>query len=234
MKIKNTKTYAIGDIHGAYKALMQCFYRSKFDYERNRLIVMGDVCDGYPDVKRCIDELLKIKHCDLVIGNHDLWALDWALRGDKPEIWTSQGGKQTIASYNGGPMPKTHIDFLKSGQLWLERDDQIFVHGGFDPENELSNHTAQELVWDRNLFDIAWKRQAEKSKCNFGRYKDIFVGHTTTQLYKTLEPIHVCNVWNIDTGAGWSGKLTIMDVDTKKYFQADLTSDLYGGTPDRL
>jgi len=33
------KTYAIGDIHGAYKALMQCFERARFDYEQNRLIV---------------------------------------------------------------------------------------------------------------------------------------------------------------------------------------------------
>jgi len=34
------KTYAIGDIHGAYKAMMQCFERSKFNYEQDRLIVM--------------------------------------------------------------------------------------------------------------------------------------------------------------------------------------------------
>ncbi|MDP2943458.1 MAG: metallophosphoesterase, partial [Candidatus Omnitrophota bacterium] len=72
------KTCAVGDIHGAYKALVQCFERSKFDYQKDRLIVMGDVCDGYPDVLQCIDELLKVKHHDLVIGNHDMWALDWA------------------------------------------------------------------------------------------------------------------------------------------------------------
>ena len=65
-------------------------------------------------------------------------------------------------------------------------------------------------------------------------YKDIFVGHTTTELYRTLEPIHACNVWDVDTGAGWSGKLAIMDVETKKYWQSDLSKDLYGGTPDRL
>ena len=51
------KTFAIGDIHGAYKALVQCLERSKFDYDNDRLIVMGDVVDGYPDVKRCFDEL---------------------------------------------------------------------------------------------------------------------------------------------------------------------------------
>ena len=228
------KTFIVGDIHGAYRTLLQCFERSGFDRKKDRLIVIGDVCDGYPDVKQCIEELLKVKHCDLVIGNHDMWALNWALRGDKPEIWTSQGGDRTMASYNGGPMPKTHIDFLKSGQLWLEIDDRVFVHGGFNPDISLSSHSAQALVWDRRLLDMAWKKHLMGNECQLGRYKDIFVGYTTTEIYNTLEPMHACNVWNVDTGAGWSGKLTIMDVDSKEYRQSDLTPDLYGGTPDRL
>ena len=139
-----------------------------------------------------------------------------------------------MASYNGGPMPQAHIDFLKGGKLWIERDEQVFVHGGFNPDISLSSHSAQTLVWDRKLLDMAWKKQIDGHKCQLSKYKDIFVGHTTTEIYNTLQPIHVCNVWNIDTGAGWSGKLTIMDVDTKEYWQADLTPDLYGGTPDGL
>jgi len=227
------RTFVIGDIHGAYKALLQCFDRSRFDRKKDRLIVIGDVCDGYPEVRQCIDELLKVKHCDLVIGNHDMWALDWALRGDKPEIWTSQGGDNTIRSYGGGPMPKSHVDFLKNGQLWIEIEDQVFVHGGFNPDISLSSHSAEALVWDRKLLDMAWKRHTAGRACQFGRYKDIFVGHTTTEFYNSLKPIHACNVWAIDTGAGWSGKLTIMDIDTKEYWQSDLCPDLYGGTPDK-
>ena len=227
------KTFVLGDVHGAYRALLQCFERSGFDRIKDRLIVIGDVCDGYPDVRQCIDEFLKVKHCDLVIGNHDMWALDWAVRGDKPEIWTSQGGDRTIASYGGGGMPKAHIDFLKSGQLWIEIKDKIFVHGGFNPDISLSSHSAQTFVWDRTLFDAAWKMQSIGNECKLGSYKDIFVGHTTTELYNTLKPIHACNVWNIDTGAGWSGRLMIMDVTTKEYWQSDLTQNLYGGTPDK-
>ena len=96
VEVRKSKTFAIGNIHGAYKSLIQCLARSRFDYNNDRLIVMGDVVDGYPDAKQCFDELLKIKYCDMVIGNHDLWALDWALRGDKPEIWTSEGLESDI------------------------------------------------------------------------------------------------------------------------------------------
>lgn len=60
MEVRNFKTYAIGDIHGAYKALIQCFERSGFDRESDRLIVLGDVCDGYSEVQQCIDELLEV------------------------------------------------------------------------------------------------------------------------------------------------------------------------------
>ena len=125
------RTFVIGDIHGAYKALLQCFVRAGFNYDCDRLIVLGDVCDGYWEVRQCIDELLKVKSCDLVIGNHDLWALDWATQGIAPDIWTSQGGKQTIASYGGERMPQTHIDFLKGGKPLIEVGNMLFVHGGY-------------------------------------------------------------------------------------------------------
>ncbi len=228
------RTFAIGDIHGAYKAMMQCFERSKFDYKKDRLIVMGDVCDGYPDVRQCIEELLKIKHCDLIIGNHDMWALDWALRGDKPEIWTKQGGDRTMASYNGGPMPQAHIDFLKSGHLWLEVGNKLFVHAGFKPDLPLEQNSAQVIVWDRDLLKDAWEAANYRREAQITKYDDIFIGHTTTEIYRTFEPIHVCNVWDLDTGAGWSGKLTIMDIDTKEYWQSELSKDLYGGLPNQL
>ncbi len=73
-----------------------------------------------------------------------------------------------MASYNGGPMPQAHIDFLESGELWIERDDQVFVHGGFNPDVSLKSHSAQALVWDRTLLDMAWKKQIDGHKCQLG------------------------------------------------------------------
>jgi serine/threonine protein phosphatase 1 len=62
-----------------------------------------------------------------------------------------------------------------------------------------------------------------------GQYRDIFLGHTPTKQYNSLLPVHFCNVWEIDTGAGWGGKLTIMEVDSKEFWQSDMISDLYSG-----
>ena len=56
-KIQNQqvgRTFALGDIHGNYKALKQCLERSNFDYDNDTLIFLGDVCDGWTDVYKCI------------------------------------------------------------------------------------------------------------------------------------------------------------------------------------
>ena len=238
------KTFVIGDIHGAHKALLQCLERSNFDYQNDRLIALGDVCDGYPEVKQCIDELLKIKHCDYIIGNHDVWALDWATKGISEDLWLNQGGRNTIASYDGQSMPQTHIDFLKNAHLWIEFDKKLFVHGGIDPNKKIEQHNLNYLTWDRSLVESAWKKAHQNPKYNFSTYDEIFVGHTTTQWFARnkersiltpnerarlgTEPLFLCNVIMLDTGAGWSGKLTIMDVDTKEYWQSELTPTLYG------
>jgi len=227
------KIFVIGDIHGAYKALLQCFERSGFDYKKDRLIVLGDICDGYAEVKQCIDELLKIKHCDFVIGNHDLWTLDWATKDLKRELWVKQGGLNTMASYGKEGMPQAHVNFLKNAHAYLEFNNKLFVHGGFDHRIPISKQGLQTLVWDRDLLDRALKTHWTDPDFKFAGYDEIYIGHTTTQMYKS-KPLHFCNVWDLDTGAGWSGKLTIMNIKTKKYWQSDLSLELYGGTPDQI
>jgi serine/threonine protein phosphatase 1 len=227
------KTFVIGDIHGTHKALLQCLELAKFEREQDRLIVLGDVCDGYPEVDRCLEELLKVKRCDLLIGNHDIWALQWAIKGTRLELWASQGGENTILSYKGGPVPAAHIDFLKSAKPWLELDGRIFIHGGFDPGIPIALQTVDTFAWDRDLLDSARESAEAGEKRVFGPYTDIFVGHTPTQAYYSNQPLHVCNIWDLDTGAGWTGRLTIMDVETKEYWQSDPSPQLYPGVQPR-
>lgn len=65
--------YAVGDIHGAYHALQQVLERSPFDSETDRLICLGDVCDGWSQTRESIDLLLSLPHLILILGNHDVW-----------------------------------------------------------------------------------------------------------------------------------------------------------------
>ena len=50
----------IGDIHGACKALDQCFSRAGYNHAQDTLICLGDVTDGWPQTRECIDLLLTL------------------------------------------------------------------------------------------------------------------------------------------------------------------------------
>jgi len=52
------RTFVMGDIHGAYRALVQCLQRSGFDYQYDILIQLGDIVDGHDEVFECVEELL--------------------------------------------------------------------------------------------------------------------------------------------------------------------------------
>jgi serine/threonine protein phosphatase 1 len=224
---KYMKTFVIGDMHGAHKALLQCLGRAGFDRQADCLIVLGDVCDRHDEVRQCFDELLSLKNCVYIIGNHDLWFMDWAARGAQPEFWMAQGGAATMRSYAGTGVIQEHVDFLNRAKTYFELDGNLFVHGGFDPLVPLKDQGIEKLAWDRDLIQNARKKHLLGESCKFGNYKNIFLGHTPTLNYGSGEPLHMCNVWAMDTGASSSGKLTIMDVKTQAYWQSDPIPELY-------
>lgn len=211
------KTYVIGDIHGAHKALVQCLTACNFDYDNDKLICLGDVCDGYPDVKECFDELLKIKNLVYILGNHDDWALQWMkskLSSDMIDLdhtWYFQGGKWTLQSYCEG-VPDSHFELLKNAKLYHKVDNTIFVHGGFDTFCDFEMNNKIHFIWDRSLLMNGYENSFDK----------VFVGHATVSEVKFMG-----NIIGIDTGAGHGMKLTIMDIETHEIYQSDLTKDLY-------
>jgi len=221
------KTFVIGDIHGAYQALLQCLKLSQFDRSRDRLICLGDVCDRNSHVKECIDELLSIPNCVFILGNHDAWALKWAIKGENPQGWWEQGGAQTAMSYKDAGMPKKHIQLLKQAPYWYVDENRLFVHAGFDPEYSLAETPKEIFIWDRSFLQKAQQMNLISPEWKFGDYDEIFLGHSPTINFGKAEPQKFCNVWDMDTGAGWGARLTIMDVDSKEYWQSDLVSNTF-------
>lgn len=58
-------------------------------------------------------------------------------------------------------------------------------------------------------------------------YKEIYIGHTPTTNYNSIEPMFAYKLINVDTGAAFKGRLTILDIDSKEFWQSDLLPDLY-------
>lgn len=224
--------FVIGDIHGGYKALLQCLERSNFNKEEDLLIEIGDVADGWPEVPQCVEELMSIKNLIAIRGNHDEWCYEWLLYSMAPDIWLSQGGEATKKAYEKMRDKidwDAHIKFFRAKcNYYIDDDNKAFVHAGYRSFNGLGEDNSTTYQWDRELFNIALSGRSNKLPHLLRPYKEIFIGHTsTTAWYSDCKPIRACNVFNIDTGAGWSGKLTIMNINTKKYWQSDKVVELY-------
>ncbi len=218
------RRFVIGDIHGANKALVQCLQRSDFDKNLDLLIVLGDVSDGWPETNACFETLLTLKNKVILLGNHDYWTLEWA-EGLEPEVaWLSFGGQNTIDSYPEG-MPVTHLQLLKNASLFYEMDNRLFVHAGLYPNYSVKDQDASVLLWNRSFAQMAI-RQNELDQ-PLTKYDEVFIGHTPIHRYGYDKPTKFCEVWMMDTGAGWGEKLSIMDLDTYEVFQSDRVETLY-------
>jgi len=218
----NDKVYTIGDIHGRHSALMEVLKASKFDYKNDTLIVLGDVVDGGDQTRKCVDELLKIDHCISVQGNHDSWFMEWMANGAELPLWIHQGGLASIRSYkfNYKTVPREHVRFFKNMvPFHIDEKNRIYVHGGFDPKRSVFHQTIKELTWDRQLINYSLTR-------DIPGFTHVFVGHTTTQFIRgdinAMEPITFHNLTAVDCGAGWLGRLALIDVDTMEYWLSEI------------
>ena len=78
-----------------------------------------------------------------------------------------------------------------------------------------------------NTLDVSIPKDSFFYPKRFTLYNEIYIGHTpVTRIGKTI-PIQKACVWNLDTGAAFKGPLTIMDVDTKEFWQSEPLNELY-------
>lgn len=233
------RTLAIGDIHGGLKALIQILERANVTKE-DTLIFLGDYVDGWSESAQVIDcliQLSKSNACIFIKGNHDVWCEQWLADGTLNEIWYHHGGKETIASYAGfsDDHKKEHLQFFEAMPLYHIDDEQrLFVHAGFTSMHGVARESHRETFYfDRTLWEMALtmdKRIQKNSDLYPNRlkhYSEIYIGHTPTLNYHKYEPMNAINVWNIDTGAAFTGKLSAIDIETKEVFQSDALTYLY-------
>lgn len=250
------KTYVIADIHGANKALEQVLERSHFNKEEDTLITLGDYADGWSEVDKVVDTLLTVKNLIPIKGNHDEWFITWVNTGVHPAGW-HQGGDGTLNAYCNRlgrtmwsddrdyitdldplQIPAEHAKFWRGlhNYYFDKEKNRVFVHGGYSSPDGIGHDDEENYYWDRELWQIALSgaamlRSSRTLEHRLPRrlrpHNEIFIGHTTTMMWDTDLPMPACNVWNLDTGAGFKGKLTIMDVDTKEYWQSDAVNELY-------
>lgn len=235
------RNIVIGDIHGGLKALQQVFERASVSIE-DHLIFLGDYVDGWSESSMVLDymiELSQLQECIFIKGNHDVWCEDWLRNGSANAVWLMHGGAETIQSYAGVDKDRkaVHLQFLERMPYYhIDSSNRLFIHAGFTsmhgPQKEFHNSN---FSWDRTLWEMALTVDQSITKDSLlypkrlKLFTEIYIGHTPTLYYDETIPMRGCNVWNIDTGAAFYGKLTVMDIDTKQFWQSEPGQSLYPG-----
>lgn len=233
------RTLVIGDIHGGLRALHQVLERAKVTKE-DSLIFLGDYVDGWSESAQVIDFLIHLQNrqnCIFIKGNHDVWCHEWLLESPMNEIWLRNGGKETLDSYEtySAEVKERHLTFFQNLKNYVvDNNNNLFIHAGFSsmhgPEKEIyeTNYS-----WDRTLWETAcaMDKHLQKNSELFPKrlllYNEIYIGHTPTLHFNETTPMHKVNMWNIDTGAAFTGKLSILDIHSKEFWQSDTLPELY-------
>ena len=226
------RTLAIGDIHGSLRALKQALQRAQFDPTTDKCIFLGDYLDGWSENVELILFLISIKKLNhehiFLMGNHDEGIAEFVLTGKTGMMVDIETKRQFIhkAAIVNAEVKKF---FSELRVFYIDEENRAFVHGGYTSIEGVGHETHDYMYyWDRQLWYLAFSRQNDEQLPELLRcHKEIYIGHTATINFNTDKPMNACNVWNLDTGAGWGHKVTVMDIETKEYWQSDMTKDLH-------
>jgi len=233
------RTLAIGDIHGGLRGLQEVLETAKV-IPSDKLIFMGDYVDGWSESAQTVQYLMDLSRtndCIFIKGNHDAWCETWLRNNKAPKVWLDHGGEGTIQSYSSflKEAKKLHLEFFKQMKYYhLDEENRLFVHAGFTSLHGVSQENSKStFYYDRTLWEMAItvdKRIDENSAFfpkRLTHYKEIYIGHTPTLNFNSEEPMNAMNVWNVDTGAAFYGKLTALDIHSKTFYQSKALRELY-------
>jgi serine/threonine protein phosphatase 1 len=208
------RVFAIGDIHGYLNKLKRLIGRIKPDAEKDLLVFIGDYIDRGPDSKGVVDYLINLQsrqatNMVCLLGNHEKMFMDYLTNGKEKWGFLMNGGVDTLKSYNikedqsKKVLPKEHLAFFKSLRPYYETEDYIFVHAGLRAGIPLSEQKLDDLIWIRKEFT--------ESNYNFGKL--VIFGHTPLS-----RPLVAPTKIGIDTGAGYDGKLTALELLEMRFY----------------
>lgn len=240
------RTLVVGDIHGAYKALVQVLERAHITPE-DHLIFLGDFADGWSETPKVLDLLISLQNTHritLLKGNHDQLCQEFLEEKPMSSKWHLHGGTATEKAYAtiDKQTKLRHLELLRSMKHYLlDEQNRLFLHAGFTNQRGVDyEYFEQWFYWDRTLWELALSTPLSMPTTDIffpkrlTLYKEIYIGHTPTTRFGQTTPMQRHQVWNVDTGAAFKGAITILDIDTKEFWQSDPVHTIYHNEKGRV
>ncbi len=215
---------AITDMHGCAKTFRKLVEEEVKLTLDDQLFLLGDYIDRGPDSKGVVDyifTLMKRGHTvQCLKGNHEQLMLNSEnpRQAEETAHWLKNGGDATLDSFGAkvlSEVPRRYLDFFKSLHYYLEVDEFLVVHAGF-------NFRCNDPFSDTNA--MIWIRNFPIDKAVLGD-RIIVHGHTPTYLHVIKENIADKNsqVLNIDNGCVYHpynglGHLCALDMTNRKLY----------------
>ncbi len=134
---------AISDIHGCAKTFHELLFDVVDLQLTDTLYLLGDYINKGPDSKGVIDQIFSLENRGYEVyclrGNHEQYLLDALTNPEKEFDFLSRGGVETLQSFHvgyTGDLPKNYIEFFENLGYYIELENYMLVHAGFDFENE--------------------------------------------------------------------------------------------------
>lgn len=233
------RTLVVGDIHGGLKGLKQVLARVE-PSPSDQFIFLGDYVDGWSENAETIRFLISFAEnhrCIFLRGNHDELLYNYLKGKESSPMWLNHGGQSSIISYAklSADEVEQHLQFFENLENYhIDNHNRCFLHAGFTnlkgPEFEYFPNV---VYWDRTLWEMVCSLDKNLSKADdiypkrLLHFKEIYIGHTPVfRIGKDL-PANFANVWNVDTGAAFKGRLSIIDANSKEVWQSDPMWKLY-------
>ena len=201
---------AIGDIHGHATAL-ESILDAIIPGPDDTIVTLGDYVNRGPDSRQVLDLLIDLsRRCQLIpiLGNHEEMMLD---SRDDPHAelrWKSQGGDATLVSYGQDAgishIPQDHWNFLLTCRPYYETDQFVFTHANYCWYSKLEEQPSSLLRW------ISLEESPPRAHHSG---KKFVLGHTPGP----IRDFGFCCC--IDTGSGFGGQLTAMELRTEQKWQ---------------
>lgn len=207
------RLFVCGDIHGCYDELMQELNKVLFNFDKDLLVAVGDLCDRGPrsaDVIRLLDK----SWFQSVRGNHEQLLIDGYANGLSRDHIMNGGGwfynlpvKEQVGLYERCMRLPIALEVVTPSQRRIGVVHACVPGGDWKQfhDYQSTRQFADRAMWDRT----AWN-QAARSTRSLEPIKNIdhvYAGHTP---YHTI--ITGGNMTWLDTGCFATKKLTLLEV----------------------
>lgn len=201
--------WVVGDLHGCYSLLQSKLAAVNFNKDEDLLISVGDLTDRGRENVACLS-LISEPWFRVIRGNHEEMMLDALVNHRDAGLWRMNGGDWFFTLDDAD---KTRVQRLlpqvAALPLIIEVETPlgryVICHADYPAEHYQRDQPVDEerVVWSRER--IAASQRGHRKEISGA---DVFIfGHTPV-----AAPQHFANQFYIDTGAVFSGTLTLMPI----------------------